>query len=82
MYNLHGIEVKQIGVDGGAERDDYCGGALRIRELRALDRHLGLGVQVRSGFVEDDDRRGLQQEPGQGDALLFPASCTWTTQPP
>src|ERR1700754_921488 len=40
---------------------------------RTLDRRLRLRVQVCGGLVQDDDRRRLQQQPGQRDALLLPA---------
>jgi hypothetical protein len=40
---------------------------------RPLDRHLRFGVQVRGRLVKHDHRRGLEQQPGQGEALLLPA---------
>ena len=40
---------------------------------RPLDGGLGLGVQVGGGLVEDHDGGRLQQQPGQGDALLLAA---------
>ena len=37
----------------------------------ALHRGLGLGVQVRRGFVEHHDVRCLEDEPGQSNPLLL-----------
>jgi hypothetical protein len=38
-----------------------------------LDRRFGFGVQVRGRLVQHDHRRGLEQQPGQGQALFLPA---------
>ena len=38
-----------------------------------LHRHLGLGVEVGGRLVEDDDVGRLEQQPGDGDALLLAA---------
>ena len=43
------------------------------RLKRPLDGQLGFGVQVRGGLVQHDHRRGLEQQPGQGQALFLPA---------
>jgi hypothetical protein len=60
--------------DGGQPVRDHPGSAARQRGLeRALDRHLGFGVQVRGGLVEHDDLGRLEQQPGQRHALLLPA---------
>ncbi len=40
---------------------------------RALHGDLGLGVEVRGRLVEHDDVRRLEQQPGQGEALLLAA---------
>ena len=50
---------------GGAGRDQLVDGL--------LDMALGLGVQRRGGFVEDQDRRVLQQGAGDGQALPLAA---------
>ena len=38
-----------------------------------LDRRLGLGVEVGRGLVQHDDLGRLQQQPGDGHALLLAA---------
>ncbi len=53
--------------------DHQCGAALGDRFKRGLDIPLGLGVERRGGFVEHQDRRVLQDCPGDGDALFFAA---------
>ena len=40
---------------------------------RLLHERFGLGVEVAGGFVEDHDRRVLQQQPRDGEALLLAA---------
>ena len=58
--------------DGGQPVCDHQRGAAREGDpQRLLDRCFRFRVQVRGGLVEDNDRRGLEQEPGQGDALLL-----------
>jgi len=52
--------------------DQRCPPGQRGRQ-RALDRRLGFGVQVRGRLVQHDHRRGLEQQPGQGQALFLPA---------
>ena len=38
-----------------------------------LDGRLGLAVEVGGGLVEDDQARALEQQPGEGQALLLAA---------
>ena len=40
---------------------------------RLLDQKLRFGVQVGGGLVEDHDGRILEEDPGDGQALLFTA---------
>ena len=40
---------------------------------RPLDRGLALAVEVGGRLVQDDQGLGLQQQPGDGQALLLPA---------
>ena len=42
-------------------------------DQRLLDGALGLGVEGRGGFVEDEDRRVLDEHAGDGEALLLAA---------
>ena len=61
-------------LDGGqAMGDDQRGAALRQLGQRALDGHFGGGIERRGGFVEDEDRRVLEEDAGDGDALLLSA---------
>src|SRR5215212_419361 len=64
-----------VGVDDGRQPvgDDQAGPALEGGGQGPLDLHLGLGVEVGGGLVEDDDGRVGQQQPGDGQALLLPA---------
>ena len=64
-----------VGVDHGREavRDDQRGAAGGDALERFLERLLGAAVQGRSGLVEDEDRRVLQEHAGDGDALLLAA---------
>ena len=41
---------------------------------RALHQHFRFGIQVRSGFVQNQDGRVLQQRAGDGDALPLAAA--------
>jgi hypothetical protein len=58
---------------GQPVRDHQRGPPGQRCRQRPLDRHLGFGVQVRGRLVEHDHRRGLEQQPGQGEALFLPA---------
>ena len=46
--------------------------AIRVDE-RLLDRRLDLRIERRGGLVEDQDRRVLQDHPGDGDPLALAA---------
>ena len=54
-------------------RDDQGRPALEGGVEGALDRGLGLGVEVGGGLVEDDDRGLLEQQPGDGEPLPLAA---------
>ena len=63
---------------GAADRrepvgDDDRGPALERRLERPLHGRLGLRVEMGGGLVEDDDVRRLEEEAGEGDALLLAA---------
>jgi hypothetical protein len=61
-------------LDGGqAVGDHQRGAAAHDAVERGLDVALGFGVERRGGFVEDEDRRVLQQRPGDGQALALAA---------
>src|SRR5271165_2116091 len=53
--------------------DDDRGAALAQRAQRLLDRLLGLGIERRSRFVEEDEWGVLEKGAGDGDALALPA---------
>ena len=53
--------------------DGNCGAALDQIVERLLDFLLGLGIDGRSGFIEDQDARVDQQGAGDGDALALTA---------
>ncbi len=53
--------------------DGDHGASLHQAFERLLDRRLRLGVERRGGFVEHQDRRVLQDHPGDGDALALAA---------
>src|SRR6266516_174410 len=60
--------------DGRQPVGDHQRGAAGQGGLeRPLDRDLGLGVQVGGGLVEHDDAGGLEQQPGDRQALLLAA---------
>ena len=65
----------QIGLLHGGQpvRDDDGGAALHHFVQRRLHMLFGDRVQRRGGFVENQDRRVLQQRPGDGDALPLSA---------
>src|ERR1700733_8017147 len=52
---------------------DDRGAALAERAQRLLDRLLGLRIERRGRFVEQDDRRVLEEGAGDGDALALAA---------
>ena len=53
---------------------DHQHGLLPRQGLHSLlELVLILGVHIGRGLIEDDDRRVLQETPGDGDALLLPA---------
>ena len=54
-------------------RDDEGGAALHQRLQRLLDLRLGRRVERAGRLVEDQDRRVLQQRPGDGEALALAA---------
>ena len=64
-----------VGVADGGEAvgDDEDGPARQELSQGALDEPLGLGVQVRRGLVQDQDRGVAQDGPGDADALALPA---------
>src|SRR5688500_12767076 len=64
-----------VGVDHGRQAvgDDDAGAARRDVVQRLLDRRLGAAVEGAGRLVEDQDRRGLEQGAGDGDALLLAA---------
>ena len=64
-----------VGVDHGRQAvGDDQGGALGRDLVEArLDLALGLGVERRGGLVEDQDARLLEDDAGDGDALLLAA---------
>lgn len=64
-----------VGIDHGGEpvRDHQCGTpAAELGEF-GLDLALGRGVERARGFVEDEDRRILQDRPRDCDALFLAA---------
>lgn len=64
-----------IGVQHRAEpvRDHQTSPSVQYPVQCFTDGRLGLGVQVRRRLVQDDDRRRLQQKPGDRKTLLLPA---------
>ena len=54
-------------------RDDERGAVLRDAVERVLDVALGVAVERRSRFVEEEDRRAFEDGAGDGDALLLAA---------
>ena len=52
-------------------RDNEGGAALAQHIERTLDLAFGLGVERAGGFVEDQDRRILEDGTGDGEALTF-----------
>src|SRR5207237_7563491 len=48
---------------------------------RLLHQALGLGVERRGGLVEDQDRRVLEQRPGDGETLTLPAREAYAEVP-
>ncbi len=63
-----------VGALGAAEPvgDDDRGAAGEEDTQRSFDVDLGLGVQIRRGLVENDDRRVHQERPTEGDELALP----------
>ena len=63
------------GVADGGEPvgNDQCGAALGQRVEGRLNLGLGDGVQGGGGLVQNEDRRVLQEDSGDGDALLLSA---------
>ena len=55
-------------------RDDERRPALTELGQRFLDQLLGGGVERGGGFVEDQDRRVLEEDARDGEALLLPAA--------
>src|SRR6185437_6632504 len=64
-----------VGVDDGGEAvgDDERGTVLRDLAQAGLDLALGLGVERRGRLVADEDARLLEDDAGDGDALLLAA---------
>ncbi len=54
-----------------AMRDHERGATGERGAQRVLHRELGFGVEVGGGLVEDDDVGGLEEEAGDGEALLL-----------
>ena len=60
--------------DGGQPMGDQDGGALLNQRINGgLNGGFGDGVQGGGGLVKDQQRRVLQQRPGDGNSLLLPA---------
>ena len=53
--------------------DDQRGAAASDAVELVLDIPLGVAVERRSGFVEQQDRRAFEDGAGDGDALFFAA---------
>ena len=61
--------------DGGEPvRDHDHGAVLHQVGQRLLHQQLGFGIQVRGGFVQDQDGGVLQQRAGDGDTLPLAAA--------
>src|SRR5580700_758678 len=58
---------------GKPVRDDEGGAVAHQLRERRLDVPLGLRVERRRRLIEDQDRRILEQRPGDGDALALAA---------
>jgi hypothetical protein len=66
-------DADEVGAADGREavRDDDGGAVGEGGIERRLDRGLVLDVEAAGGLVEDDDRRVLQQQASDGEALLL-----------
>jgi hypothetical protein len=54
--------------------DDGGGAPGEQRDQGGLDRQFGDAVEMRGGFVEDEDSRVFEEDPVDGEALLFPSA--------
>ena len=59
--------AKAVSDDEGGAADHQIGKSF-------LHKHFGFGVELGSGFIEDEDRRILQDGAGDGDALALAAA--------
>src|SRR5207302_2644332 len=66
-------EAIHAGDGGEAVGDGYDGASAHQLAELFLDRRLDLGIECRGRLVEDQDRRILEDHPGDGDALALPA---------
>ena len=69
--------------NGGKPVRDHDHRAVRhqVRQ-RPLHQHFGFGIQVRRGFVQNQDRRILQQRAGDGHAAAAGRRSSFTPRSP
>ena len=63
----------QMGEGGQAMGNDQHGLVGHDVVKAVLDQAFGLGIEAGGGFVQHQDRRVLEQRPGNGDALALPS---------